>query len=310
MAYRAFAEAGAVRVIGLLLVALLAAAPVPAQDWGDTPYVQTPQNVVDRMLEVAQVNREDYVIDLGSGDGRMVITAAKKHGARGFGVDLDRRLVALGNRNAAKAGVADRAVFYQRDLHETDISRASVLSIYLLPEVNLMIRGRILTSLKPGSRIVSHDYNMGEWPPDFQTEMPAPGKTVGIGERSKIFYWVVPGRAAGRWRWRLELDGKAADFELALNQNFQKLDGSLSSDGRSARVEASTLTGESIAFSAQVDGAKHEYSGRITNHAIEGRARVTRGSDTRELAWSAVRVEIWDPRHAAVTREQALREIH
>ncbi|MGH8623062.1 MAG: SAM-dependent methyltransferase, partial [Burkholderiales bacterium] len=136
------------------LVACLAAAPALAQDWGDTPYVQTPQNVVDTMLEIAKVGPGDYVIDLGSGDGRMVITAAKKYGARGFGVDLDRKLVALANRNAAKAGVANRAVFYQRDLHETDVSSATVMSIYLLPEVNLMIRTRLLATLKPGTRIV------------------------------------------------------------------------------------------------------------------------------------------------------------
>src|SRR6185436_5758422 len=102
------------------------------------------------------------VIDLGSGDGRMVITAAKKHGARGFGVDLDRRLVQLSNRNAAKAGVADRAVFYERDIYQTDLSPASVVTIYLLPEVNLMMRPRLMAMLKPGTRVVSHDYGMGE----------------------------------------------------------------------------------------------------------------------------------------------------
>ena len=190
---------GAVRLGGVLLIACLAAHS-SAQDYGDTPYVQTPQNVVDKMLEIARVKSGDYVIDLGSGDGRMVITAAKRYGARGFGVDLDRRLVKLSNVNAARAGVARRAVFYHRDLHATDVSPASVLTIYLLPEVNLMIRHRLLATLKPGSRIVSHDYDMGEWPPDFQMELAAPGKTVGIGQRSKIFYWMVPGRAAGRWR--------------------------------------------------------------------------------------------------------------
>jgi hypothetical protein len=247
-------------------------------------------------------------------------------------VDLDRRLVALSNRNAKKAGVADRAEFFQRDLHETDFSRASVLSIYLLPEVNLMIRGRILSTLRPGSRIVSHDYAMGAWPPDFQTELPAPGKTVGIGERSKIFYWVVPGRAAGRWRWELapggkprsnstgksngasttsELErGKPVAFELVLQQNFQMLDGTLASAGRSARIENGKLTGETIAFSATLDGSQYEFSGRIFNHAIEGKARLSRGGDTRELAWSATRVEIWDPRHVALTKEDAIKEIH
>jgi len=293
-----------------ILVAFLAMAPALAQDWGDTPYVQTPQNVVDTMLEIAKVGPGDYVIDLGSGDGRMVITAAKKHGARGFGVDLDRKLVALANRNAAKAGVADRAVFYQRDLHATDVSAATVMSIYLLPEVNLMIRTRLLATLKPGTRIVSHDYGMGEWRPDYFTELAAPGKTVGIGERSKIYYWVVPGHAAGRWVWRLAREGKPVDFELALRQNFQVIEGTLKAGGSSARVENARLTGESIAFSASVDGSRYEFSGRIFNNAIEGTARVVRGAESRELEWSAARAEIWDPRHASITTEQALQEIH
>ena len=293
-----------------ILVAFLAMAPALAQDWGDTPYVQTPQNVVDTMLEIAKVGAGDTIIDLGSGDGRMVITAAKKHGARGFGVDLDRKLVALANRNAAKAGVADRAVFYQRDLHATDVSAATVMSIYLLPEVNLMIRTRLLATLKPGTRIVSHDYGMGEWRPDYFTELAAPGKTVGIGERSKIYYWVVPGHAAGRWVWRLAREGKPVDFELALRQNFQVIEGTLKAGGRSARVENARLTGESIAFSASVDGSRYEFSGRIFNNAIEGTARVVRGAESRELEWSAARAEIWDPRHASITTEQALQEIH
>jgi len=293
-----------------ILVAFLAVAPALAQDWGDTPYVQTPQNVVDTMLEIAKIGPGDYVIDLGSGDGRMVITAAKKYGARGFGVDLDRKLVALANRNAARAGVADRAVFYQRDLHETDVSAATVMSIYLLPEVNLMIRTRLLATLKPGTRIVSHDYGMGEWRPDFFTEMAAPGKTVGIGERSKIYYWVVPGRAAGRWVWRLARDGKPVEFELALQQNFQAIEGTLKSGKSTARAESARLTGENIAFSATLDGTRYEFSGRIYNHAIEGTARVVRGTESRELPWSATRSEIWEPRHASLTTEQALKEIH
>jgi len=292
------------------MAACFMAVPALAQDWGDTPYVQTPQNVVDTMLEIAKIGPGDYVIDLGSGDGRMVITAAKKYGARGFGVDLDRKLVALANRNAARAGVADRAVFYQRDLHETDVSAATVMSIYLLPEVNLMIRTRLLATLKPGTRIVSHDYGMGEWRPDFFTEMAAPGKTVGIGERSKIYYWVVPGRAAGRWVWRLARDGKPVEFELALQQNFQAIEGTLKSGKSTTRIESARLTGESIVFSATLDGTRYEFSGRIYNHAIEGTARVVRGTESLELPWSAARAEIWEPRHASLTTEQALKEIH
>jgi hypothetical protein len=302
-----FIPGAAARLAGILLMGVLPAAV--AQDWGDTPYVQTPINVVERMLEIAKVGPKDYVVDLGSGDGRMVITAAKKHGARGFGVDLDGKLVALANRNAAKAGMTSRAVFYQRDLHVTDVSPATVMSIYLLPEVNLMIRGRLLSTLRPGTRIVSHDYGMGNWQPDFQEELAAPGKTVGVGQRSKILYWVVPGRASGRWRWTLAPDGKPVDYQLALNQTFQAVEGTLDAGGRNARV-GSRLVGENIAFTAVLNGAKHEFSGRIVNNAIEGVVRIERGGKARELPWSATRVEIWDPRHLALTQEQTLKEMN
>src|SRR5215210_947275 len=221
------------------LVAIVAATLVSvaalAQDYGDTPYVQTPQNVVDKMLEVAKVGPRDFVIDLGSGDGRMVITAAKKHGARGFGVDLDRRLVVLANRLAAKAGVADRAVFYERDIYQTDLSPASVVTIYLLPEVNLMMRPKLFAMLKPGTRVVSHDYDFGEWPPDLTFTMDAPSKPVGRDKTSKVFYWVVPAKAAGKWRWRAAESGR--DVELSINQNFQKVEGTMSAEGRTVPIE-------------------------------------------------------------------------
>jgi len=285
-----------------LLGACLAAGAALAQEKDlDTPYVQTPQNVVDKMLEIARVGPGDTVIDLGSGDGRMVITAAKKYGARGFGVDLDPRLVKLSNANAAKAGVANRAVFYARDLFDTDVSAATVLTLYLLPDVNLAIRARLLATLKPGTRIVSHDYDMGEWPPDFQMELAAPGKTVGVGQRSKIFYWMVPARAAGRWRWSLAPQGGSGGFELALNQNFQKLEGTLRIAGRGTQLEGAGLEGDRIRFAAAAGAGpsrtRYEFSGRIINHAIEGVARVTRGGRTEELAWNAARVELWEPRH-------------
>jgi len=294
------------------VVACLAAGAAFAQEKDlDTPYVQTPQNVVDKMLEIAKVRSDDYVIDLGSGDGRMVITAARKYGARGFGVDLDQRLVKLSNAHAAKAGVAKRAVFYARDLFDTDVSPATVLTLYLLPDVNLAIRARLLATLKPGTRIVSHDYDMGEWPPDFQMELAAPGKTVGVGQRSKIFYWMVPGRASGRWRWSLPVGGRGEEFELALKQNFQKLEGTLGIAGRAARLEDAALEGERIRFAAATgEGAsrtRYEFTGRIINHAIEGTARVTRGGQATELAWSAARVEIWEPRHVGLLAPGAAR---
>ena len=131
----------------------------------------------------------------------------------------------LSNRLAARAGVADRAVFYERDLYETDLSAASVVTIYLLPEVNLMMRPKLLAMLKPGTRVVCHDYDMGEWAPDEQMVIDAPDKPVGRDKKSKVFFWVVPANAAGKWRWQLPLAGKPADIDLILAQNFQKITG-------------------------------------------------------------------------------------
>jgi SAM-dependent methyltransferase len=277
---------------GALLLAL--ALQVQAQDFGDTPYVQTPQNVVDAMLETAKVTAKDYVIDLGSGDGRMIITAAKKRGARGFGVDLDKRLVRLANDNARKAGVADRAKFYDRDLFVTDLSPATVITIYLLPEVNLMARSRIL-ALAPGTRIVSHDYGFGDWPPDIEYEMDAPGKTVGRSQRSKVLYWVVPDQVAGRWQWTVEIGGKPRRVELSLNQNYQKLEASAKLDGNALPVERATLTGRNVEVLLTLPGSGSvAFSGTRINQAIEGTQRDATG---KTAAWSAVRVERRDAAH-------------
>lgn len=290
------------RTLKALSVSLACAAIVAhAQDYGDTPYVQTPQNVVDRMLEVAKVSASDFVIDLGSGDGRMVITAAKRYGARGFGVDLDRRLVELSNRRAAQAGVAERAKFYAQDLYQTDLSAASVVTIYLLPEVNLMVRPKLLSTLKPGTRVVSHDYDMGDWPADVTFTMDAPGKSVGRDQKSKVYFWVVPASASGKWRWRQSAGGAAQDAEVTLNQNFQKLDGTLVVGNARAAIEAAQLTGDRIRFSATLAEAgkpvRYTYAGRIINHAIEGELEVARESGTAKSAWSAARTEVWQPAH-------------
>ena len=285
--------------LAALLLAAVPIVPVGAQDYGDTPYVQTPQNVVDRMLETAKVTSKDYVIDLGSGDGRMIITAAKRYGARGFGVDLDRRLVTLANQNAVKAGVADRAKFYERDIYQTDLSPATVVTIYLLPEVNLMMRPRLFNMLKPGTRVVSHDYDMGEWPPDQTFTMEAPNKPVGRDKTSKVFYWVVPAKAAGKWRWRITDGGTTRDFELSLNQNFQKVEGTVTTDGKTVNIEDAKLSGDTLTFVAKLDGStRQEYSGRIVNNGIDGTVRTSRGgAQAQQAAWSAARTETWEPRH-------------
>ena len=169
----------------LLLMSWLSALPAYAQsqswgwDNGTVPYVNTPMEVVERMLRMAEVHTGDYVIDLGSGDGRIVIEAAKR-GARGLGVDLDPALVKLATRNAREAGVADRARFEVKDIFDTDLSRASMITMYLLPDFNVKLKERLL-ALKPGTRIVSHDGGIGDWPADETHELRTPEKPVGLG---------------------------------------------------------------------------------------------------------------------------------
>ncbi len=149
----------------------------------DVPYVPTPQSVVDAMLELAAVSKNDVVYDLGCGDGRIVITAAKKFGARGIGVDIDPERIKEANANAQQAGVSDRVKFVEQDLFQTDFKEASVVTLYLLPDINLRLRPKLLSELKPRTRVVSHAFDMGDWKPD---------KTVSVDELRTIYLWVIP----------------------------------------------------------------------------------------------------------------------
>lgn len=181
---------------GLLFAASVIALPAAAQG-DEVPFITTPDNITLAMLEIAKVGKNDYVIDLGSGDGRIVIAAAKRFGARGLGVELVADLVRQSRENAKKLGVAERAKFEAGDLFKMDLSKATVVTMYLLPEVNLQLRPRILC-LKPGTRIVSHDWDMGDWAPEKVLTLPAPDKTIGLKKESKVLLWRVPPRKAGQ----------------------------------------------------------------------------------------------------------------
>jgi SAM-dependent methyltransferase len=163
----------------------------PLEREPEVPYVPTHEMVVAEMLKVAKVGKNDVLYDLGSGDGRIPITAAKKWGTRGVGVDIDPARVTEARANAVKAGVADKVTFKQQDLFETDIKEATVVTLYLLPEVNLRLRPKLLADLKPGTRVVSHNYDMGDWKP-LQT------LTVKVPEEHTIYYWVVPPKTGSR----------------------------------------------------------------------------------------------------------------
>ena len=258
------------------------------------PYVPTPQVVVDRMLQMAKITPLDYVIDLGSGDGRIVITAAKKFGARGFGVDLNPVRIREGVENAAKAGVSGRAEFYQRNLFETDFSEASVITMYLLPRVNLDLRPKLL-ALKPGTRIVSHDFSMDDWKADEAASLEVDDKygAGGGSGTSTIYFWVVPAKTAGAWQWQSVVGGKPQTYEMVLEQNFQMIGGTVRAGGHSAKLQDAKLRGDQISanFTIAVNGStvKHELAGRVTGGNIEGSVTLTGSRGQSQHEWSAAR---------------------
>lgn len=198
-------------------------AAAPAQE--EVPFITTPDQVTLAMLQLAGVTAQDHVIDLGSGDGRIVITAAKRLGARGLGVEIAPDLVVQSRRNARTAGVADRTEFQEQDLFQTDLSRAQVITMYLLPEVNLQLRPRLL-ALAPGTRIVSHDWDMGDWLPERSVTLAVPEKSIGLDKRSTVHLWVVPARVHGLWC--------TAGALLDITQRFQTFSASLSTPGAAA----------------------------------------------------------------------------
>jgi len=278
----------------LLPLAFVAAVPnVQASEVRPSvPYVPTPQAVVDRMLAMARVTGEDYLIDLGSGDGRIVVTAAKKFGTRGFGVDLNPVRITEANDNARRNGVVDKVAFFQRDLFETDLTQATVITMYLLPRVNLALRPKLL-ELKPGTRLVSHDFDMGDWKADEHVRMDAADKYSGAGGDSDIYLWVVPAKIAGAWRVALPVSGKSQTYEINFEQQYQQISGVARINGRAVKIEGAKLRGDELTFSltADVNGAavKHQFSGRVAGNAITGQVALSGSRMAARVEWTAER---------------------
>jgi len=248
----------AMTLIGASAAAPLLAAAAQAQTSVqlDVPYVPTPQDLVDRMLEIVKPTPSDFVMDLGCGDGRMLVTAAAKFGARGRGVDLNPVRISEANENARKANVTDKVTFEVKNLFQTSIAEATVLTMYLLPSVNLQLRPRILAEMRPGSRIVSHAFHMADWEPDLQDEV----------RGRNIYHWVVPARVAGKWNLR---DG-SDEIALDVFQQFQKINGTARKDGSPAGKVSGRLKGDEITFEIDLGKGPKTFKGKVSADAIDG----------------------------------------
>lgn len=230
----------------------------------DAPYVASDMEVVDGMLSLASLRPDDYVIDLGSGDGRILIAAARSNGARGLGVDIDPARIEEANRNARAAGVTGLVTFRQQDLFQTPLQEADILTLYLTAEVNLRLRPRILAQMRPGTRVVSNEFDMGDWRYDLRRRVGA----------TNVFLWIVPARVDGAWT----LTENGRSVPLAIEQQFQRFTGTVDGEGR---IEQGRLDGTTIRFIANLGRGRRQYEGVVEGDRITGSGA--------GAAWSAAR---------------------
>jgi SAM-dependent methyltransferase len=270
-------------IAGSAVLAGATVLPILAQSqFFDVPFVPTPQVVVDEMLRLSDVTSKDLVYDLGSGDGRIVITAARKFGARGVGVELDEHLIYQSEESARQANVVDRVKFLQQDFFKTDFSQATVITLYLLPGVMKRLRERML-QLKPGTRLVAHDFDFDDWRPDVKTTV-----------RKNVFLWIVPARAAGRWQVRAGLPAGELVFDMELRQKYQELDGFTRFDGQPGGLWEAKLEGDRIRF-AVVDSRDRDneatlyLEGRVGGNTMEGDLVRGVGNQQARFKWRAAR---------------------
>jgi SAM-dependent methyltransferase len=243
--------------------------PTVGQEGKDVVWVPTPPELVTAMLDMAKVGPNDYVIDLGSGDGRIVIAAAKR-GARAMGIEYNPDMVVLSKQNAEKEGVSGKTSFMRADIFETDFRSATVVTMYLLPGLNLRLRPQLL-DLKPGTRIVSHAFSMDDWEAD----------ETSTAEERTAYLWIVPAKVEGTWTWGA---GQGAG-ELNLKQTFQKIEGNLSLEGKTLPLQNAKLNGDRISFSVTDGGTTpREFSGRVDGNVLKG---TIHSGAAAEVAWTA-----------------------
>ncbi len=285
VARRAFLRfAGTAAVTGALGRTLSATAAQKEIERSGGPYVPTPKIVVDEMLRMAKVGPKDFVIDLGSGDGVIVLTAAREHKARGFGVDIDPDLVKQSNAEAKRDGVADRAAFYVQDVFKADLSKATVITLYLLPGMMVNLRPKLYLEPKPGTRIVSHDYNFDEWQPDdsIVLDVPEKDKINGV-PNATIHLWIVPAKVSGRWQVQVE---GAGTYDLNVKQAFQVLESSGTASDNPVKITAGRMRGEEISFMIAEGWARHRFKGTVGGDTMQGTVDL---GGRKTAKWSAKR---------------------
>ena len=268
-----------------LLLALDPTVFLAQQKMLDVPYVPTKYPVVDEMLRLAGVQKTDVVYDLGCGDGRLVVTAAQRYGAKGVGFDIDPERIAESIENSAKAGVTALVKFHEQDLFTADFREATVMTLYLLTSVNLKLRPKLLRELKPGTRIVSHNFGMGEWRPDASS-------TVDVEDIShEVYLWIIPANVSGTWTWT---QGKpASSAELKIDQVFQLPTGKARVSGKDVEVKDMGLKGDQIGFVLDLPYEDKivpmTFEGKASGHAILGTIKFTSGGKEVVWEWKAKR---------------------
>ncbi len=274
--------------LALIVAALwLTAGAQPQPKKPDVEYVPTPHRVVAEMLQLVAVKPTDVVYDLGCGDGRVVITAAKQYSARGVGIDIDPKRIKESRANARQAGVDNRVKFLQQDLFEADIREATVVTLYLLPQLNRQLIPKLLSDLQPGTRVVSHDFDMGDWHPDKVIYVP------GSSYEHTVYYWVIPANVDGAWRMSVPLLTREQRYLLRLQQRYQEVRGTLNTEGEGSLITNATLTGDQLRFTAitgrQGEEVKLSFHGRVSGDAMHGRVEVEGGAMAGRYDWTSQR---------------------
>jgi SAM-dependent methyltransferase len=271
-------------ILMLGTMCLRAAGPVFSQSRiPDVHYEATPQLIVEDLLKMAEVNRTDIIYDLGCGDGRFVITAAKKYGARGVGIDIAPERIKESSQNARVAGVMDKVKFIEADLFETDIREATVVALYLLPDLNMQLRPKLLKDLRPGSRVVSHEFDMYDWQPD----------KMGRLGRNKYYFWVVPTDVAGKWRWTFSSTRGEEKFMFHITQKFQEIDGRIVTPFQTVGPLEAYLIGDQIGFLLRYrppgQTVEMRFRGQVTGNTITGTVEINSGPFAGKHKWTASR---------------------